>query len=192
MNKYLSLLTQASIAALAFAAQPALAQEVTPQAAEDTNPSNDIIVTANKREQSVNDVGLTISAASGADLANRGVRGPEDLGKLVPGFTFTQSLYSTPVYTLRGIGLYDATFGASPSVAVYSDQIPRNVPTMSDALDLDVERVEVLKGPQGTLFGAKCDWRRGQLRPRQANPRTPGGLRSLLRAFRSLRSQRLR
>ena len=153
MNKYLSLLTQGSIAALAFAAQPALAQDATPQAAEDTNPSNDIIVTANKREQSVNDVGLTISAASGADLANRGVRGPEDLGKLVPGFTFTQSIYSTPVYTLRGIGLYDATFGASPSVAVYSDQIPRNVPTMSDALDLDVERVEVLKGPQGTLFG---------------------------------------
>lgn len=71
----------------------------------------------------------------------------------MPGFTFTQSIYSTPVYTLRGIGLYDATFGAAPSVAVYADQVPRNVPVMSDALDLDVERVEVLKGPQGTLFG---------------------------------------
>ncbi|VWX54157.1 TonB-dependent receptor [Novosphingobium sp. 9U] len=115
--------------------------------------TGDIIVTANKREQSANDVGLTISAASSADLANRGIAGPEDLGKLVPGFTFTQSLYSTPVYTLRGIGLYDATFGAAPSVAVYTDQIPRNVPTMSDALDLDIARVEVLKGPQGTLFG---------------------------------------
>lgn len=153
MRKSLYLLAQASVAALAFSAQPVLAQDSAPQVAEDTTGSNEIIVTANKREQSVNDVGLTISAASGADLANRGVRGPEDLGKLVPGFTFTQSLYSTPVYTLRGIGLYDATFGASPSVAVYSDQIPRNVPTMSDALDLDVERVEVLKGPQGTLFG---------------------------------------
>lgn len=113
----------------------------------------DIVVTANKREQSVNDVGLTISAASAATLEQRGVNGPADLGKLVPGFTFTQSLYSTPVYTLRGIGLYDATFGAAPSVAVYTDQIPRNVPTMSDVLDLDIERVEVLKGPQGTLFG---------------------------------------
>ena len=153
MNKYLSLLTQASIAALAFAAQPALAQDATPQAAEDTNPSNDIIVTANKREQALNDVGLTITAATGEGLAERGIRGPEDLAKLVPGFTFTQSIYSTPVYTLRGIGLYDATFGAAPSVSIYTDEVPRNVPVMSDALDLDIERLEVLKGPQGTLFG---------------------------------------
>lgn len=115
--------------------------------------SGEIIVTANKREQSANTVGLTIQAASATDLSNRGIAGPSDLSKLVPGFTFTQSIYSTPVYTLRGIGLYDATFGAAPSVSVYTDQVPRNVPVMSDALDLDVERVEVLKGPQGTLFG---------------------------------------
>jgi iron complex outermembrane receptor protein len=132
------------------AAEAAAAQQDSSVAPEQTT---EIVVTANKRLQAINSVGLTISAASGADLVNRGVDGPEDLGKLVPGFTFTQSLYSTPVYTLRGIGLYDATFGAAPSVAVYSDEIPRNVPTMSDALDLDVERVEVLKGPQGTLFG---------------------------------------
>ena len=153
MNKYLSLLTQASIAAMAFAAQPALAQDAAPQAADDTAPTNEIIVTANKREQALNDVGLTITAATGEGLAERGIRGPEDLAKLVPGFTFTQSIYSTPVYTLRGIGLYDATFGAAPSVSIYTDEVPRNVPVMSDALDLDIERLEVLKGPQGTLFG---------------------------------------
>ena len=126
-------------------------QPVQNAASSDTAP--DIIVTANKRAQSANSVGLTIQAATGAELDLRGIAGPADLGKLVPGFTFTQSLYSTPVFTLRGIGLYDATFGASPSVAVYTDQIPRNVPVMSDALDLDIQRVEVLKGPQGTLFG---------------------------------------
>lgn len=132
-------------------AAPAMAQ--TTSAEETAAFNNEIIVTANKREQSVNDVGLTITAASGDDLNSRGITGPSDLSKLVPGFTFTQSIYSTPVYTLRGIGLYDATFGAAPSVSVYTDQIPRNVPVMSDALDLDIERVEVLKGPQGTLFG---------------------------------------
>ena len=153
MNKYLSLLTQASIAALAIAAQPALAQDAAPQANEDSTDSSVIIVTANKREQALNDVGLTITAATGEGLAERGIRGPEDLAKLVPGFTFTQSIYSTPVYTLRGIGLYDATFGAAPSVSIYTDEVPRNVPVMSDALDLDIERLEVLKGPQGTLFG---------------------------------------
>lgn len=153
MKKHL-LFACVSASALLSVGSPAGAQSAAPQAsaATEAQPS-DIIVTANKREQSVNDVGLTIAAASGEDLTNRGIKGPEDLGKLVPGFTFTQSLYSTPVYTLRGIGLYDATFGAAPSVAVYGDQIPRNVPTMSDGLDLDVQRVEVLKGPQGTLFG---------------------------------------
>ena len=113
----------------------------------------EIIVTANKHEQKLNSVGLTIQAATGAELQQRGIDGPADLGKLVPGFTFTQSLLSTPVYTLRGIGLYDPTFGAAPAVAVYTDQISRNAPVMSDALDLDIERIEVLKGPQGTLFG---------------------------------------
>ena len=132
-----------------IAGTPAFGQEADGQDVDESV----IIVTANKREQSLQDVGLTIQTASGGELADRGIRGPEDLGKLVPGFTATKSLYSTPVFTLRGIGLYDATFGAAPSVSVYTDQIPRNVPVMSDVLDLDIERVEVLKGPQGTLFG---------------------------------------
>lgn len=113
----------------------------------------EVVVTAQKREQSINDVGMTIQAASAEALTNRGIGGPEDLAKLVPGFTYTESIYATPVFTLRGIGLYDATFGAPPAVAVYTDQIPRNFPVMSEALDLDLERIEVLKGPQGTLFG---------------------------------------
>jgi len=145
--------TGVSVLALMGTAGPALAQTASAAAEAPAANSADIIVTANKREQSVNSVGLTITAASSEELLNRGISGPADLAKLVPGFTFTQSIYSTPVFTLRGIGLYDATFGAAPSVSVYTDQIPRNVPVMSDGLDLDIERVEVLKGPQGTLFG---------------------------------------
>jgi outer membrane receptor protein involved in Fe transport len=147
------LLVTAAVMPMAMISAGAAQAQSQPQAATDNAGSGDIVVTANKREQSVNSVGLTIQAAKAEELTNRGISGPADLGKLVAGFTFTQSLYSTPVYTLRGIGLYDATFGAAPSVSVYTDQIPRNVPVMSDALDLDIERVEVLKGPQGTLFG---------------------------------------
>jgi len=141
-------------------ASPSLAQTTPTAPAAPSQPSDqeatsvgDVVVTANRREQAVNNVGLTIQAASGEELTQRGVSSVADLTKLVPGFTFTQSIYSTPVFTLRGIGLYDATFGAAPSVAIYTDQIPRNVPVMSDALDLDIQRLEVLKGPQGTLFG---------------------------------------
>lgn len=142
MKNKLSFLTLVSCSALALS---------TPARAEDTN--NEIIVTAQKREQSINDVGLTIQTATNETLLNRGVKDVGDLGKLVPGFVATQSTFATPVYTLRGIGLYDATIGAAPAVALYTDQVPRNFPIMSDALNLDIERVEVLKGPQGTLFG---------------------------------------
>jgi iron complex outermembrane recepter protein len=113
----------------------------------------EIVVTAQKREQSINTVGMTITAASGATLAARGITDPSGLEKLVPGFTFTKSQLATSVYTLRGIGLYDADLASSPSVAVYEDEVPLPYPTMTNATGLDVQRVEVLKGPQGTLFG---------------------------------------
>jgi len=118
-----------------------------------TYSAGEIIVTAQKREQSINDVGLTIQAASADALSNRGIKDVGDLSKLVPGFLATSSTFATPVYTLRGIGLYDSTIGAAPAVAIYTDEVSRNFPIMSDTLNLDIERVEVLKGPQGTLFG---------------------------------------
>lgn len=131
----------------------AQAQDEAQTDAAESAEIGDIVVTAQKRSQSLRDVGLTIQAAGEEKLDSLGIRGPSDLGKLVSGFSYTESLYTTPVYTLRGVGLYDATFGSVPAVAVYSDQVPRNVPVMSSGLDLDLERVEVLKGPQGTLFG---------------------------------------
>jgi iron complex outermembrane receptor protein len=142
------LVAQALTLVGALAALSAAAEE-----ARKSDQIEEIVVTAQKRTQSISDVGMTIQAAPAITLADRGIEGPEDLSKLVSGFTATKSIYETPVYTLRGIGLYDATFGAPPAVAIYTDQIPRNFPVMSSALDLDLERVEVLKGPQGTLFG---------------------------------------
>ncbi len=77
----------------------------------------------------------------------------QDLAVAVPGLTFTQTDSNTPVYTLRGIGFYDTTLGAYPSVSVYLDQAPLSFPTLTKLTLFDIERVEVLKGPQGTLFG---------------------------------------
>ncbi len=119
----------------------------------DQGSVGEIVVTAQKREQSINRVGLTIQAIGGTELQNRGIRGAEDLVKAVPGFTFTPSPYSTPVYTLRGVGLYDSGLASTPSVSVYVDEVPLAFPIMTKGASLDVERVEVLKGPQGTLFG---------------------------------------
>jgi len=141
---------------LAFMAHPVVAQDSALLAADDQGAEaavGDIIVTAQKRAQSINDVGMAIQAAAGDTLVQRGIADTKDLVKIVPGFSATNSGYSTPVITLRGIGLYDSALMSSPSVSVYVDQIPRNYPYMSGGVGLDVERVEVLKGPQGTLFG---------------------------------------
>jgi iron complex outermembrane recepter protein len=127
----------------------ALAQEAQP------NPTNlgEIIVTAQKRSESINDVGMTISAISGDELISRGITDTSQLSTVVPGFTYTQTGYLTPVYTIRGVGFQDNTLTAPPSVAVYVDEVPLPFSIETQGAALDLERVEVLKGPQGTLFG---------------------------------------
>ena len=115
--------------------------------------TGEIVVTAQKRQQSINSVGMTISAATGDDLAARGVKSTSDLAKIVPGLTAQPSPYGTPVYTIRGVGLYDSGIGAAPAIATYIDEVSLPSPLMTVGASLDLERVEVLKGPQGTLFG---------------------------------------
>jgi len=127
--------------------------EAQQQSARPPETLEEIIVTANKREESINKVGLTIKALSGAQLEQQHVASLEDLAGAVPGLTFTQTDSNTPVYTLRGIGFYDTTLGAYPSVSVYLDQAPLSFPMLTTQTLFDIERIEVLKGPQGTLFG---------------------------------------
>jgi len=113
----------------------------------------DIVVTAQKRSQKLNDIGMTVVAVSGEDLVSKGITDTSDLGKIVTGFRAAPSNNQTPVYTLRGVGLYDSGLSASPTVSVYVDEVALAFPIMTRAATLDLERVEVLKGPQGTLFG---------------------------------------
>jgi len=114
---------------------------------------SEIVVTAQKREQKINDVPMSITAVTGDDLAQRGVTNVADLTKIVPSFTFAQGTGLTPVYVLRGVGLFIGGVASSPAVSVYVDEAPLPFTVMTKTAGLDVERVEVLKGPQGTLFG---------------------------------------
>jgi iron complex outermembrane recepter protein len=113
----------------------------------------EIVVTAQKRAQSINDVGMSINAATGAQLQELGISDVSQLTKLVTGFNFTETAYGTPVYTIRGVGFQENSLAASPAVSVYVDEIPLPFPAETIAVGLDPERVEVLKGPQGTLYG---------------------------------------
>ncbi len=155
------LLAATAVAAFFFASSVCEAQAVgqapaspTPGGpAPVTNEIQDIVVTASKRAQSLNSVGMAITALTGSQLARQGVVSTADLVKVVPGLTFAQSQTGTPVYTIRGIGYYDASLSAAPAVSVYQDEIGYAFPVMTEAATLDLERVEVLKGPQGTLYG---------------------------------------
>jgi iron complex outermembrane receptor protein len=113
----------------------------------------EIVVTAQKRVQSISDVGMTITALSGYTLERQGIKSLSDLASQVPGLTYAPTDFGTPVFTLRGVGFYDYSIGGYPTTSVYVDEIPLPFPAYTTHANLDVERVEVLKGPQGTLFG---------------------------------------
>ncbi|WP_313800908.1 TonB-dependent receptor [Sphingobium sp.] len=146
----LGLTTTCSAIAHAAVVSPASAEQ---QAGNDVSTYGDIVVTANKRSERVNDVGMSITAVTGLELARQGVKNPEDLGKISPGLVITRTGYNVPVYTLRGVGFYDNSVTSVPAVSVYVDQVPFPYSITAQFAALDVERVEVLKGPQGTLYG---------------------------------------
>ncbi|MDB5967873.1 MAG: hypothetical protein JWQ90_323 [Hydrocarboniphaga sp.] len=82
-----------------------------------------------------------------------GVTDTRNLSSIVPGFTAADNGYNTPVYTLRGIGYADTTYTATSTVGVYVDEVSLPYAIMTKGANLDIKRVEVLKGPQGTLYG---------------------------------------
>lgn len=139
----------ASVAAIL--ATPAFAQEQQ-TSAEDSAGAGEIVVTAQRRAERLADVPISITALSGEGLANAGVRSTEDLTSAVPGLNFaTNGAFAQP--TVRGIGTTVSSAGNDANVAIYVDGVyqPNQIGNFSDLVDID--QVEVLKGPQGTLFG---------------------------------------
>jgi outer membrane receptor protein involved in Fe transport len=140
-----------SIAMSAAAGVAAQAQTSSPPSAP--AQVTEIIVTAQKRSQSINTVGMAITAVTGDQLKQQGVNTVADLVKIDPSFVFSQAQRGEPVYTIRGIGYNDFSLAATPTVSVYTDEAPYALPVMTKGAGFDLDRVEVLKGPQGTLFG---------------------------------------
>ena len=141
----------AIVAPAAVSAQTATAPPAGPAA--DQSIEADIIVTANKREENANRVGLSITAISGDTLAARRATSVQDIAGAIPGLKYSESGTSTPIYTLRGIGFNEESLGVYPSVSVYIDEVPLPFPVLTLHAAFDLERIEALKGPQGTLFG---------------------------------------
>lgn len=139
--------------ALAWCMAGVLPHRAVAQAIVSSESSEDIIVTARRRQERLDDVGLSVRAISRETLTRQRLDSLVDLTRVVPGLSYAPSPDDTPVYTLRGVGFFDSSVAAYPDVATYLDQAPLALPAFSKLTMFDLERVEVVKGPQGTLFG---------------------------------------
>ncbi len=142
---------------LATAAMPAFAQDTAtaPDDAEDAGPVGDIIVTAERRASNLQETPLAVTAVTGETLQAAGVAVINDLAATVPNLTSTTGPQGSADanFFVRGVGQFDFIITNDPGVGLYVDGVylGRTVGAMLDSGD--IERVEVLRGPQGTLFG---------------------------------------
>ncbi|WHO38816.1 TonB-dependent receptor [Sphingobium sp. AP49] len=146
-------LALASAAWSGLCAMPALAQAVTGPAAQAEDSA--IIVTARRREESLVDVPIAVSAFSGEALERGGAIDISDLANVTPNTTLEASRGTNSTLTafIRGVGQQDPVSGFEQGVGIYLDDVYLNRP-QGALLDIyDVERIEVLRGPQGTLYG---------------------------------------
>lgn len=163
--KWHTLLGSGSLSvAAALLAQPAQAQDTTVQTPEDadniedtveTGGLSEIIVTAQRREESVQDVPIAISAFDGGELERRGVTNALEITQYVPNLVGVNNtgLGSANAYFLRGLGNTETIPTFDPPVGTYVDDIYLSRQNANNLSLFDVQRIEVLRGPQGTLFG---------------------------------------
>lgn len=137
---------------MALAATPAVAQQVVPAAATQDSGIAEIIVTAQRRTESVQKSSLSIQVLSKDDLVRSGAVGPRDLNGLVPGLAVAQGGTFTQTF-IRGVGDITSNVYGSNGVLYSIDGVVIDRPTSISPNFFDLERVEVLKGPQGTLYG---------------------------------------
>jgi iron complex outermembrane recepter protein len=115
----------------------------------------EIIVTAQRRAENVQDVPVAISAFTPGDLDRAGVRQAGDIATMVPNFVVASPYGSEamPVFSLRGVTSNDFSQNQSAPVAMYVDDVYKGVGALQALQTFDLDRVEVLRGPQGTIYG---------------------------------------
>lgn len=142
----------------ALVSVPAFAEQTAPDAAESSQAAEeggvgDIVVTAQRRDENLQKSALAVSVLSGDALTQSGVSQAQDLSKLVPSLKLSSAGGGGTQVTIRGIGSFAGNPFAEPGVAINLDGVYLPRSSGPNGLYYDLERVEVLKGPQGTLYG---------------------------------------
>ena len=114
----------------------------------------EVVVTAQKREQYLSDVGIAVTAFSGDDVRRLGFSDPVDVAAQTPNLNINNT-FGTGIanVSIRGIGLNDYAVNNNPAAGIYVDDVYLVSPAMLNFQLFDLESIEVLKGPQGTLYG---------------------------------------
>ncbi|NIB40911.1 TonB-dependent receptor [Pseudomaricurvus alkylphenolicus] len=148
-------MTKSSLNTAVSVLAAAVSLSVHTNASEQIHALEEIVVTAEKRSESIQDVGLAISAFGGEQLRELGVNDLTDLPKSIPNVDLYDAYGGgmLPVWEIRGVGLRDFNANNTPASAVYVDEVYQVSSAQGSKSLFDIERIEVLKGPQGGLYG---------------------------------------
>src|SRR3954470_23280834 len=145
-----ALLASSALLAATLTAHVAQAQSRAGTSAAATNTIEELVVTAEKREQSLQDVPVAISAFTAEKRDLVGINTVQDMTNFTPGLQYSTQ---TDRISLRGVGRLNNSHAADSSVAVYSDGIYSTSTVQAGETPIFIDRLEVLRGPQGTLYG---------------------------------------
>ena len=148
-NLRLSLATSASALAM-LVATPALAQTA---AADVDEGIEEIVVTAQRQAESLQDVPIAVTAFSAESLERQQIENSSDLQLTLPNVTFTKGNFTGSSFTIRGVGDLCVGVTCDSATAIHVNDTPLLATRLFETEFFDLERVEVLRGPQGTLFG---------------------------------------
>jgi len=123
------------------------------EASDSIQPLAEVIVTAQHRVQNSQDIGASVTAVGADRLEEAGLHSGRDIVDLLSGVQAANAYGSQPVFQIRGVGASDFQVSTSPSAGVYRDGVFLSTNVQAGTQMFDLERVEILKGPQGTLYG---------------------------------------